>query len=1075
MAYGYSPVTYDPLGSVGNGRPARLNAGARSRLFEEATRESSGGLLSSLFWGLDTLGAGVRGALAGDPLSVLGNEDERVSGRELLEQYGLLDENNKTTPGWWAGLAAEALLDPLTYATFGMSSLTKAGKVAKAAGLLDRAPEYLTKQFLAGKAAPEIAERASASLSKLGRNTISAAEAAGYPLVGKRAARRYGTLGDLIDYAPDTERALESAKLAAGGEDILAGLRGERLGKSFGLGVGIPFTNKSASVAGDFFGTGVGNALTDIGDAVGTGLRWNQASRLLRPLVDKSVAGSVDMPSQILQSGASIVRGDAMSAAAREAAEAQARLLSGGAESIDEIFSEEGNRAMGRIIEDPSVNRFASQDEDFMGRNPAVRQYVQWWKDKSEKILEQSSEAGIGAERFADPNISGYLPRTLGSPLEILGQRDMEVGRAISTLTPDQMHRSTAAMVPGGRDTLAFELSRDPFLVGNRAASKVDKAKYITEKIGVDSKQATELAELLDRLPAEIMQKSPLFGQHPTEMITSYMKRRAGAISDANTIVESLAAKASATPSMNTVGDPTISLTEALRRTGLSSTDAGGASQSLRGYLAKALDGNPNSVELSKYSVPESFVNHLLKAKEVIGNSEAAGVLSRGLNHYMVMLKSGLLTWPSRYIRDLLSGGISNYLEGALSRRGVQAAWSLLHAPATDPSFQKALAKMPLYSGLPDAERAVKFYGDLAATGLVDAAKHVDIDTSGLHSVSAMVGVQPDSVRGAIAQLGKGADESWGKYLKEMNPLDPTTYNSQFRPNSPTTNRVAQMGMRLSEISDRLNRLSGYMELLMQGVDPMEAARRIKRVQVDYSSLTPAEKKIRDTIFPFYAYTSRMFQEVMRQIMEKPGGRYAQIMRAKVRNDEALADSAGDGYVPEYLRDQWAIPVGANSAGEQTYLSNIDVPGLDPLGVFDTDAPIQGTAKNLALMANPAIRVAAENAFGRDLFRNAPLENTRPSDTAGWVDGLTGLLPYAARPYQLYRQVNRDYGSADAAESLGRSAISNTVGVKFTSPSAGQSEYDAYRILSEGVAPYSEEDKILRLLLEERRKSGGRR
>ena len=103
-----------------------------------AQAASSG--LATAGWILDTPGALIRGALAGDPLSAFGSSEDRVTGRELLRQYGMAgDEDN--WGNFSGGLAAEVLLDPLTYGTLGLSALGKgaasqAGKAAAKAGLL---------------------------------------------------------------------------------------------------------------------------------------------------------------------------------------------------------------------------------------------------------------------------------------------------------------------------------------------------------------------------------------------------------------------------------------------------------------------------------------------------------------------------------------------------------------------------------------------------------------------------------------------------------------------------------------------------------------------------------------------------------------------------------------------------------------------------------------------------------------------------------------------------------------------------------------------------------------------------
>jgi len=77
-----------------------------SLLRELANQGSSG--LSAFGYALDTPGAFVRGVLAGDPLSVFGTSDERVTGRELLRQYGLAGPED-SWGNFAGGMGAEIL------------------------------------------------------------------------------------------------------------------------------------------------------------------------------------------------------------------------------------------------------------------------------------------------------------------------------------------------------------------------------------------------------------------------------------------------------------------------------------------------------------------------------------------------------------------------------------------------------------------------------------------------------------------------------------------------------------------------------------------------------------------------------------------------------------------------------------------------------------------------------------------------------------------------------------------------------------------------------------------------------
>lgn len=139
----------EPLGIIPFGKPRIEDLlppeRKKSMLTDLANAGSSG--LSGLGWLLDTPGAMVRGGLSGGVGKALSalyeSSDDRVTGRELGRQYGLVGDKD-TWGNFFGGLASEVLLDPLTYASAGLSGLlsparTVAGKAMTKAGLLDNA------------------------------------------------------------------------------------------------------------------------------------------------------------------------------------------------------------------------------------------------------------------------------------------------------------------------------------------------------------------------------------------------------------------------------------------------------------------------------------------------------------------------------------------------------------------------------------------------------------------------------------------------------------------------------------------------------------------------------------------------------------------------------------------------------------------------------------------------------------------------------------------------------------------------------------------------------------------------
>ena len=1030
--YGANKYSGNKYAPSGEGGVSRLPGARRAELLEET--DDGGGLISDIAWLLDTPGAMVRGALSGTGAldALTQTAEERTTGRELLRQANLVgDEDN--WGNFFAGIGAEVALDPLSLVSGPVNALTKSGKLASKAGLLARAPELLSRQFLAtgGKGmSRELAERAAAGAAKSGRKVATRTDVAGRPLVGRRAAQRYGTLQNLVDYADDPQAARRA---------LLEGLRGNEvqlerlLPQTLGRDVGIGLPTGQARVA---FNVPGGAAYSDAMDALTSGLRWGPIGRTAAAIFDKNTGQALDAESQAIYAGANQARGLAEAEARRESAYQAAKLF----QSAPEAFTEEGNRAIGRLIERPADNKFQAVDDVFASKHPAARQYVDWWRSRSEELADEFTEAGLRGARFADPNISGYLPRQADGMLRQYAYNDPALRRELSTITSDQMRRTGELMVPGGRDTIAFDLSKDSFVAGGKRGARTDEeaATHIAQKLyGTPTqeqlKQSRGLAQILHKLPDEVVSEVPLFGQHPVQTISRYIQGRAGARATMEAIYDSLAGSTNMNPANLAEGGRHISINEALQRVGGRSVadEVGevGAREHMRRRIGQLIGADADKVDLSTISVPEELVAKLTKAREAFESPEAALEFMRTYQEYIRSLKSGLLAWPSRINRDLMSGAYSNWLENALDVRSLPAVKQLAKAfvggayatgydvarySAFDPKIVSYLKTMPRYASVPTNDVAAQFYADLAAGGLLDVGRSADnlavVNRGNLAEL--LPGVEPQTfVFGKNSAVG----ELFKKRNWKANPLDPDFWRAD-------TNPISRAGAKAGELSDMVNRLTGYMSLLRQGVEPMEAARRMKRAHVDYASLSPVEKAVRDIGIPFYAFASRILKEVSRQMLERPGGRYGQGIRLYERMQESNEEE-----VPEQLRRQFAVAIDpddplfgwmADQDGTSTtYFSDLDLPGYDQLNMIQPGS-LSRTAGSFAQMLSPPLRVGYEALSGRDLFFDSPINEVSRGygpvsklsryvtgdDTAGTgklsiaADKLTDLVPYASRP-----------------------------------------------------------------------------
>lgn len=1064
--------------------------------------QDNGGFLSDLFWALDTPGAITRGTIAGlkdgdwtrGLREAFASDEDRTSGRDLLREYnGAGSDDNWANFG--AGLGAEMLLDPTAWVSGPIKALTRAGRAADAAGLLRRAPELLSRQFVqtGGKGmAPELASRAAKSLSDLGRSAISQTEVAGRPLINRRAAQRFGTLDDLITYADNPDEARRSVLNALGNDEgLLESLRSQKLGGQFGLG--LPLMNPSV-----VFNAPGGGKFSDAMDALSDYLRWSPIGRTYARFTDKSVGGAADAATQSVFSGADAAKKSAEAEARREATYQAAKLY----QQSPEAFTEEGNRALGRLIEKPVENAFKDADNVWESTHPAAREYMNWWDEKAAQLPEEFTEAGLRGAKFQDPNIEGYLPRVAGGLLEQAAYDNKPLGRVLSTITSDQMRRSAEMMVPGGRDTIAFNLSRDPVVAGGKRTAKNDQeaAEHIGRTLfgdpAANQKQTLALAKIMHRLPENVINDVPLFGQHPTVAIAKYLQGRAAAKATAESLYDALASAATEAPAQLAEGGRHVTLAEALNRVGARTTQSElgevGARQQMRQRLAQRLGVAEDKLDLATLSVPEETVDRLLKVREAFSSPEEASQLFKGFQAYNRNWKAGQLSWPARIVRDLQSGMVSNWLEGALDARAVPVVRRLFDAGAItpyataadiakksafDPQVVEFLKTFPRYAGESTDEVAAKFYADMAASDLLGGTRAVDRNAivSGGPVTDLMVGATPQTFlfgkNAAIRELASTNYNPFGTNWKK-GFLNESFWDTDKNP-------IARAGAKAGNLSDVINRLTGYLSLLRQGVDPIEAAARMKRAHVDYASLTPVERMIRDLGIPFYAYRSRILKEVTRQLMERPGGRYGQLLRTY----ERMQGGGDDEYIPEQLRSQFSVAIDpdnpvfgwlADQSGNATsYFTGLDLPGFRELNMLRPS--ISGTADNIAASLHPLLRASYELGTGHDLFTKSDIDavsrgygpaskmiraatgddNAGRGRASAWLDRFLDLFPYLSRPSRLAAQVVDQDAGLSLPTRLAHTAFSQSGLGKIRDLTPEAIRQDAIRKLQEYAAPYT--------------------
>lgn len=1032
--------------------------------------ELTGGTLSRVGDALSMPGDYVRGALAG-------RIGDRVTGRELLREFDLAGPEDNWG-NFAAGMVADVATDPLSWLSGPSASLTKAGAAAKKLNLLDNAATVATKKAIASGTndLPMVAQRTKQALESTGRTLGSFDPAVvGRPLYGTRTARRATTLDDLVKYADDPAEAEKAARQLLGG--AYDEVKNQTLAKSFGIGLPIG----DPKIVGDLFGKQFGDKYADVLDTAGQAIRWSYPGRVAAAGFDSRVGGRVDAEDQIVNIANFDARAKARAAAKADDTMRRAKLY---AAHPDVFESEDAGRRIGRVIEGP--NAIKAGDLAFVSARPELQQYVDDVKRLLPQTLEESKQAGLSASELVDDYGMEYLPRKADAALEMAGKRDKKLGDALSTMTGDMLRRTEAMQLPGGRDTI-IDLSRDRFVSGGKRLAGTDDqaAQYLLNKLqpmvkagqpDLDLARMTKLARVLHALPDDVVQKSPLFGQHPVESIGSYMTGRAESAATMNTMFDSLATFAHNNASGAVTGGRMISMKDALDRIGARTYQQGsavvGADTQMRRRLAQIFNASPDSIRLADVSVPEEHVARLLRARDAYQTGEASGAILNMLDHYTTAWKGSILTWPARSVRDLYSGAISNWLEGAFDTDAIAAAKTLMAQGAEGAAFREFLGSIPRYAG---DDGAARFYAELAAQELVGgpAAMELGASTIGRRALDPIIGADPLTVGGAISELAPKSGRTWQQFAEDFG-----TWRSPLRPTAETMNPVLRAGEKMNSLTDGINRLSGYLSLLKQGFDPAAAAKAMKRAHADFSTLSQFEKTLLRRIFPWYSYQSRIFKEVLRQLSERPGGRYGQMIMAT----ERMQDSDNTTYVPSGLRSQFALPLpemlgGKPAEGTTRFLTDIDAPGFDQINMIETPGTAagtaSGTARQFAMQLHPAARYLAELAAGKDFFTDRPLgEATGPLDAIGRsvtgdpnfdmpaiVDKAVELTPFIGRPLYAARSLLDTRGDASLGSRAAKTLVNATTGIKFRDVAQEDALADATRQIEESIDPYTREFK----------------
>lgn len=978
-------------------RPADYLPDEEEESMLAALARNTGSAVEFLGKTLDTPGAIARGVLAGDPLSGFSwDSDRRVTGEELLDSYGLL--NNVTNPyaRTLAGFATEVATDPLAWVSGPMGALTKGGKAAKAANLLDSAPIIAQRRMGADAARTLTGRFTDDALAKVLPDNLAknAANYAVRPLVGPRLARATTTLDEVVKGADDPTAAMDKVlKYLSTTGTKYDEVANQKLGGMFGLG----FMSPVAAVTPPG-----GEKLLDAMDMLGQRVAWSAPVRYGSALFDKRVDGQTSAADQL-----AALRRNAMTDAAQETGRRKAvqhamtiseiPVSKEAAELLgaNTLLSREGNEFLTRLFE----NKPTALDNEIAARLPGIQKAYESWDALRSSNITEAARLGMRVNKYGDRYGVLYSPRS-GSEFDF-GEMGRGVGKALfNTSTAEHYSRQPYLITPGGTSDLR-EVSLLPMV--REHAMKGDASPYTNEQVGqhiaeylrnkhpntpypTSDSQGTAIARVMKRINKDLPADYPVFAEHPINAQARNIINQEVARANANFIYDSIAEAVINRGPNELAGGGYRPLNQAINdvasRVGLQTgRQTGGAAPAVKrnvlDRVAQRLGVDPTTLDINQMTLPESVFNRLVKVHDFYTNPRAQEEVGTLLNKFTSVMKGFLLAWGSRHLRDMYSNAISSWLEtGSVNDTltGFSAAKAIIRG-----DFDKAvplLSKLPQYAGIADGEALKrKFMEDAGGTGVLSTLATSDLLTaSNAGDIDQLVpGVSKISRLGAMKELLPDGSRNPLQMAGDFFTIRNVT--SDYK----TLNPVLNASQKLGDVNDSIARLGTYIALLKQGVDPSQAAARVREALVDYSSLTTVERNLFRNIFPWWAYNSRIGKYVVQNLLERPGGRYGQAIRGM----NTLQATSEDTYIPTALRQQFAIRVpdalkpylGMDpKTGTDTYIRNFDWPGIDvPISLI-APGDLQGTFSNIFQQTHPLIRTAAEYGTNTDFFSKRPLD-----------------------------------------------------------------------------------------------------
>lgn len=1019
-------LQYDPLDPFGlKARQPQITP--LQPVEEQSILSKIGGkALGGLGWVGDFLdkytgGRAVRGLLGGKPEELasilpfsdqlgLSDEKNRVTGRDLTDQWGLSSAGSDS--GWDTakGIGADVLTNPFTYLMpFG---LTKAGESASKIGILPSSTRARIAGLKLPNWTPEVAQKA----AEVG---IPAAEVLNQPLGG--LARFHIPFTDI------------SANLGtgAGGTAVLDTLNA--VGNLPGISGALGFAGRVTAPVGRhlnaLFNAKVKGATSEAGKAAGRGYTSavEQGMNDIRAWEGQQIdtlgkAGVLDKGGELravmenpYPSSPIGVQGQAyhdvtgatsdihnaldQAGAAKGFAPHQLQDTEAAYASRHMLEPDIGTRGYGGRRQALPIKQAALEPrEDFLKNIPGGTETIN-------RLTVDPEFSGI-AGRFGP----GQAPTTPLQRAEMIRGKYLGVSPAEEAQMGGALQKTKAweGMTPADRQ---LNPHLQPTADEIALASKHEQSQALENwaAVNMDPK----------RLPsAANPQGIPFFGNHPLmdaeKTLVAKLQRNQAGEAVHNLLADTAVDAANAGPGY-------VPINKALTDVGF---DDIGAAQN---YLMGKIGGKFGQTPVTQLYVPPDALKDANRFLNGFTTPEALKPILGAVDYITNLTKaftSGL--WPAtagKYVSQALwTNAVHGFTDPAHALLSPLAhampyvnAQKLLRAGTIE-----GAAEIPFLKNMA-AARGVAMTDAEATQEIAKLSHQYGATGAGGRGIGDVTGgAQAETLRSVIPGLdpiegilGPRASEFFPHSLTEANPLNVAGAGSRKDLFSPVN-----YWRESARTVDETGRLSGFISRLQQGFHPQDAAQQVRAAYLDYGALSDFEKNVMKRFIPFYSYSRAIIPKVLSEIAENPGGLTGQ---AAMASGALRADK--NQFVPEYLGAGAAIPLGKEDNGTQRFLGHL---GLPVEAAFEALKPsLSQSMLGVLGQANPLIKAPLEYATGKQFMSGRDLADLYPLTGNTLIDQGVMNSPLS-RTYTVGRTL------ADERKGIGAKALNLLTGARIT-------------------------------------------